>query len=305
MAALLENLWVKIAAIILAILLWFHVATEKIYQHEITLPLEKIDITGDLVLVDPPPDSVRIAVSATGKRLLRTDWKKRGLKLTVTRSYPGKFKVDLDKNNTNLIKAEKVSLVDIVNPLEITLNCDRKVQKEVPVRVRVSVDPAEGFTVKSKDSLLPEMVTLTGPQKTLADIQYVYTEEKSIEGIRKDIVRKIPLAPSDEYGVVYQPDSVYLYMTVVPVKRKIFSKIDVELINAPEDTIFNLKPSRIEIRVIGEAAAIDSLRPSDISAIADYMLRDSDGKAPIEPIFPASVSLLHQSFDSVRITQKR
>ena len=59
MGKLLENLWVKIAALILAVLLWFHVATDKTYQNKITLPLKQVEITGDLALTEPPPDSVQ------------------------------------------------------------------------------------------------------------------------------------------------------------------------------------------------------------------------------------------------------
>jgi len=66
-----DNLWVKLAAVVLAVLLWFHVATEKVYQHQYALPLTQVDIDENLVLTEPYPDSITVLVSASGKVLLR------------------------------------------------------------------------------------------------------------------------------------------------------------------------------------------------------------------------------------------
>ncbi len=39
MKSLLENFWLKIVALIMGLLLWFHVATEKIYNYEVRVPI--------------------------------------------------------------------------------------------------------------------------------------------------------------------------------------------------------------------------------------------------------------------------
>ena len=54
---ILDHFWLKITALILGLLLWFHVATEKTYNHELYLPVSEVILGDGLALVDPPPDS--------------------------------------------------------------------------------------------------------------------------------------------------------------------------------------------------------------------------------------------------------
>ena len=64
MPKLFENFWVKIAALVLAVLLWLHVATDKTYQMQLALPLTQVELSGDLTLTEPPPESVLVVVTA-------------------------------------------------------------------------------------------------------------------------------------------------------------------------------------------------------------------------------------------------
>ncbi len=301
MARIFENLWVKIAALILAILLWFHVATEKVYQHEIFLPLARINLTGELVISEPPPDSILVTVSATGKSLLRTDWKKRGVSLVVHQSRPGRFKVDITNENLSLVNADNVDLVSVTNPREIYLQCDHKIQKSLPVRSKFVIKPDEGFAVDNVDSIVPAMVEVAGPNRAVAPLSFVETEARIFEGVRNNFTRKIALVIPDVYGLEFEPDSVLTYITVVPVKRKAFSGIPVLLINSPPDWRFRLDPDSVDIIISGKAGVVDSLNREFISAIADYALIGTDGFAAVQVLIPGHVSLVSQTADSVKV----
>lgn len=305
MTKLIENLWVKIAAILLAVLLWFHVVTDKVYQNEINLPLMQVDLTGELVLAEPPPDSINVTVSATGKMLLRTNWKKRGVKLAVNRSYAGKFRVDVTPGNLSLVKAEKVDLIDVISPREIALSCDLKVEKKVPVKSKITILPDEGYAIINDDSIIPGIVTAVGPRTQMTSLRYLETEEKTLEGARDDFSKRIALSYPEIYGLKIEPDSVVAYINVVPVKRRIFPNVIVNLINAPRGREYEIIPSLIELEVAGRADAVDSLTSSHFSALADYILADSNGFIPVQVVTPSAISLLYKSADSVRIVEKR
>ncbi len=303
MAKLYENLWVKIASVILAILLWFHVVTEKVYQHDIYLPLEVIDITGDLELVDAPPDSIKITVSAIGKRLLRTDWKKRGLKLLLNRSRPGHFRVDLGTENLSLVNAENVDLVSVLAPRELTLNCDTKIRRELPVISRINISANEGFVVRITDSIVPSTVIVTGPSKSLANIKNVETISKTFDNVRNNFDRKVALKIPNLYGVHFEPDSIIAYIEVAPVKRKTIPFVEIKLINTPRFKNYESTPQSIELSISGMAEIIDSITVNEVSAIADFALRDTTGKIPLNIILPEKTTLVSKSSDSVTISE--
>jgi YbbR domain-containing protein len=304
MAHLFENLWVKIAALILAILLWFHVATEKVYQDDVYLPLTSVDITGDLLLIEPPPDSILITVAATGKKLLRTDWKKRGLKLLINRNHPGRFRVEFGANNLSLVNAEEVDIISILEPRDITLNCDRKIMKELPVRCRVVIQPDEGFAVTTADSLIPSIVLVTGPNRVMTDLDFVETEEKLLEGVRNNLERKIAVNAGDIYGLIFEPDTVVAIVEVEPVKRVSFSNLPVKIINSPPEITVKIEPDTVKIALSGRADAVDSVSAAFISVIADYARRDSLGIIPLQVIFPPFVTLAGQSVETVKVIEE-
>jgi YbbR domain-containing protein len=304
MAKLFENLWVKVAALMLAGLLWFHVATDKIFQNELALPVTQIDIPEDFVLSEPPPDSIVVLVSARGKTLLRSDWKKSGLKLAISKVHQGRFKAELSTANAMLVKSDKVDLIDIVGPREIFLVADRKQTKEVPIISRLSVFPEEGYAISHSDSIVPQAVDVVGPRTQVAAIDHIETEKLVLENVRNNFERKLGLVLPPVYGLTLTPDSVMVYIRVEPIKRKEFHHLAIQLINAPESTLYDISPATIDLRVAGEMNYIDSLQADMISVIADFILRSHGGTIPVQVILPPSISLLHQSVDSVRIIRK-
>jgi len=301
MPKLFENLWVKIAAILLAILLWFHVATEKAYQIEITLPLTQVEISDELVIAAPIPDSICVLVSASGKKLLRSDWKHSGLKLVVSGNRAVKIRTEISTANLSLVKADKIDLLDVILPREIILACERKMQTTVPVKSMLAVHPDEGYIVDENDSIVPASVTLMGPRNKTRDIKYIETIPKTIEGVRDNFSSRIALKRPDIFGLVIEPDIVVAYFNVTPVKRKVFNKIPIKLINIPHGSSYHISPNSVDLRISGKTETVDSISVELISAIADNMLANSNGVIPVQIAIPPSVSLLYKSVDSVRL----
>src|SRR5512147_227367 len=103
MRRLLENILLKLLALVLGSRVWLHVATEKPYTYEVRLPLTEVALKEKLILADPPPDSILVAVSATGKQLLRQSWRHKGLRINATQYQAGSHTISLSTANTFLI----------------------------------------------------------------------------------------------------------------------------------------------------------------------------------------------------------
>ncbi|MGB2981235.1 MAG: hypothetical protein WBC77_08310, partial [Candidatus Zixiibacteriota bacterium] len=66
-----QSFWFKLAAIVMALLLWLHVATDKVYEHSHIFPLEILDVPEGLILAEQIPDQIDIKVRGRGKALLK------------------------------------------------------------------------------------------------------------------------------------------------------------------------------------------------------------------------------------------
>ncbi len=295
MASPFSNLGVKLAAVLLATLLWFHVATDKVIQYKIRLPLNQIDLSEDLVLAEPPESEVDVMVSATGKRLLQTDWKKEGLKLTVSRNIAGRFKAELNLNTVSMVKSDGVDLAEILSPREITLNCDRLMEVEVPVKSNIKITTDDGFVLNRVNTIMPQKVTVSGPRRNVLAIDSIETRAESYPGIRNDLKLKVPLIYPDYYGIKIKPDTVNYFIGVAPIKSREFENVPVKVLNFPSDSLDMLKAPSVSLRIGGEAEYVDTIVEEDLIAVADYNHIDADGNIAIKITLPKQVKLLNQT----------
>jgi len=305
MGRFFENFWIKIAALLLAVLLWFHVVTDKAFQYTIDLPISQVALSGDLILTEAPSEKIRVIVSATGKRLLQTDWKKEGLKITINRNIAGRFNAEIGPDNLSLVRSDGLELFEVISPREIVLSCDRLMEKEVPVKSRIEVDTDEGFMEAPLKALMPDRVTISGPRRHVLTVDSVETEPKEYKGVRNDLSLKVPLVYPDLYGIKIRPDTVNYFVSITPVRSRIFTSIPVIL--AAEDSLkfLMISPERVEVRVGGKAGVIDSLNRGDILVTADSRQADSLGNIRLQVELPPAVSLIYTKPEEVRIIKRR
>jgi YbbR domain-containing protein len=83
-----------------------------------------------------------------------------------------------------------------VTPAILTLNFERTLEKQVPVRPRLQGRPATGYEVAELASD-PGRVTITGPKSRVQDVESAYTEPVSLEGARDTVVDTVNLGLED------------------------------------------------------------------------------------------------------------
>lgn len=302
MIKIFDHFWLKIIALVLGLLLWFHVATEKVYNYQLLMPVTEVSLDADLSLAKAPPDSFSVVVSATGKQLLRQKWRERGLKVIGTGLAPGRHQLKLTTSNTFLESpSSEVSLDEIISPTSITLNVDRLSEVKAKVVPDIVSEPDEGFAVSGISPVIPPEVTVTGPASVVGRITEVNTVRKELSGLRNNLELTLPLAMPDQYGLELEPDSVSVTVRVVPVKTRVFQDIPVVVYNSPVDRSVTAQPATVRIELTGPPEDIDLLNRNALIASADFSKVSPSGKAAIKIECPAKFRVKYQSVDSVAL----
>lgn len=271
MKKLLENFWIKLFALLLGLLLWFHVATEKLYTYQLELPIKEIVLGNDLTLSNTPPESLQVTVLASGKQLLRKKWRERGLKITATQFNTGFQDLTLNRSNTALISpTADISLEEINFPPNIELNIDHIDSKEIPIESDLNIIADDGFSVNSVILMEPKTITITGPRRLIQKIPVVFTEKKDLTGLRNNLNLTLPLATPSGYNIQLEPDSVTVNIEVVPIKTRMFKNIPIVIFNKPPDKDIILMPGVVEVELTGPPAEIDIFNRSLLVASVDY-----------------------------------
>ncbi len=303
MIRVLNNFWLKVVALIMGLLLWFHVATEKIYNYQLTLPVTKIDLREHYTLATPPPESIVVAVSAKGKQLLRSSWRQQGVRISASKFQAGPHNIVLNTENTFLVNpAKNVTLDEVVSPASIDLNVDVESKVDVDVVPDLVTTADEGFAVSRRIEAVPTHVSLFGPKSLLKNINSVRTAKRELSGVRNSVTITVPLVPPPGFGMRLEPDSASLTIDIVPVKTRIYDNLPVVVYNVPVDYTATTIPGTIRIELGGPPEDIDLLNRNALTVSADYKLADrTTGMAPIKIDCPTNFRVRKASADSVRI----
>jgi hypothetical protein len=300
--SLFDNLTLKIVALILGLLLWFHVATEKTYVYQVRLPISVINLDDDLSLVRFPVDSVTVVVSASGKQLLRSKWREDGLRINAVAFAAGRHQMNLTPANISLVTgANLISLDEVISPSVLELYIDRTSEVMLPVEADLVTAADDGFAVASISPPQPAQVKVVGPRSVLGGFKTVFTEHKEMTGLRNSLELALPLASPPGHGIELEPDSVILKVQVVPIRTRVFDSIPVVLYNVPVDQPMVARPQHVTVVLTGPPDDIDSLDPSAVVASADYVQKNNANRAALKVGCPATFKVKSVSADSVAI----
>jgi YbbR domain-containing protein len=286
-----SNLPLKVLAVTLALLLWLHVVTEKNYEVEQTLPVALVLTAENRALAAPPPDSLHTLISASGKALLRSGWKKKGVSIRVGETRIGRRELELSADNVAILDGSEIELQSVLAPRNYRFTIDVVDSAMLPVKSKITVVPAAGFVVGSIDSISPAVVQAIGPKSSLQRLTFASVESRTVQDISNDIVLTVALDTSEVYGVRFSPSQVTYRANVTAIRQRVIDSIPVALLNAPEFGA-DVRPRDISAIVSGALDEIQDLRVADISVTVDFLRRDSAGFAPVSVSLPPRITLV-------------
>jgi YbbR domain-containing protein len=304
MLKLLDNLWAKLFALLIGVLIWFHVATEKTYNYEVRLPITKVDLKENLVLSQLVTDTVMATVSATGKQLLREKWVSRGTRLSAVSYGVGQHQVTLSPSNLFLAdNAAGIRIYEVLSPATVTLDIDNQFVSRVKVMPALEATADNGFAVTRLIEISPEEITVVGPRSSVKELKSLSTESRKLTGLRTDAIIKLAIAPPAGKTIRFAPDSVTLTVRVVPVKTRTYDHLQVVVFNSPPGSAVATEPSFIALDLAGSPEDIDLLNRNALTVSVDYRQMSALKRARIKVDCPSGFRVARLSIDSVTIAE--
>ena len=306
MLKILDNLWAKFFSLVIGGLIWFHVATEKSYNYEVHLPITKVDLRENLMLVHNPTDTVIAGVTATGKQLLREKWQAQGVRLSAASLPVGLQVVSLTPSNLNLVSAAVgIKIHEVLSPATVTLDIDNQFVLRLPVTPAIEATADHGFAVERPIEVTPDQVTVVGPRSVVKELRSLSTETRTFQGLRTDTAVKLALERPAGSNLRIVPDSVTAKVRVVPSKTRTYDNLQVVIFNAPPGTSVVTNPPLVRVDLAGSPEDIDSLNRNALTVSVDYREQSATHRAKLKVDCPSNFHVAHLSDDSVRIVEEK
>ena len=201
---LFDNLGVKLVALLLALVVYLHVYTERPADMIVSFPLEFEDMPDSLSPFGPVPLSVQAELKGTGKQLIRLKLTEPRFKVSLAGVGAGHFSRPISSDDLPLIPSDRIEVKRMIGPERLEFQLDRKGVRRVAVAPRVAGAPRREAVWPGNLILDPPTVLVLGPERALAQLDSIRLETVRIDG-RRDTVR-----------VQAKPDSLPPWCTAEP-----------------------------------------------------------------------------------------
>jgi YbbR domain-containing protein len=303
---LLDNLWLKLGAILLACLLWFHASTDKLYEYTFNYNLKMVNLSPQLILAEPLPAFARVKVYGKGKELLKLLLsKEKSLMIDAQKFSSGEIELPLRKEIVSIPEGLNLSVVDITSPKALMINLQKIEEKKVPIISQLRFFPQEGYFQKGKVKFTPEEIKLTGPAENVEKTSYILSREKEFQDLKKSLSGTIDLVPPPVFNVRFSPQMVDFYVEIKKGEKRMLENLPVKLINLPPGRKALLDPRTINLEIQGEKETLDELTPERIKISLDCRnLNKGETKLSPQIELPEDVLLVRAEPDSFTIEIK-
>lgn len=264
-ATLLENWPYKIAALVLALLLWLNVTGEE--RQEFPVPTDvQVEVQDpDWVLVEVDPEQVRaIFQGRRGPIMPRMPVIRH-----VVDSVPGpRMDISLDPRMVRGYDRELDLRPTGIRPQSVQLRLEPRVSRKVAVELRLGLSAAPGYAVVRPVLLQPDSVTLRGAESEVASLEAMPTEEAALEELRRTVTRELQLRPPEGLrNVTWDPEAVLATVEVDSlVERSVVRPVR---LRGPAAGSVTIGRDSVRVRLRGPSQLVRRLSPERVRAFVD------------------------------------
>ena len=273
-----KKIIIPFGSLILAILLWIFVVSEKNYNMILDLPIEARNLSSQMAHKEEVPSYASIKIRGTGRDLFKSILLKNyaGFKLVLDlegiseeyefnlndyfEKYPRKVVLPLNYN---------LSFVEVIHPNRIKISLDEYQVKKVPIISNLYISPSPGYMLVGDIKLKPKMIEIAGPKEEIALINHVDTAYDSIINITNAYKGNVKIF-SKKNLIKYSPSFVEVSLDIQQISERIIADIPVSINDVPEKIRVFPSPQTVSLTVVGGLQRIASLRPDEINVMISF-----------------------------------
>ena len=291
-----NNIGLRVFALVLAVGLWVFVNTaEQQSRVSLTVPISYRTLPAEMVIMNHPPDFVKIEVAGPRNILSLMDPQRLTLKLDLSGVAFGQSEFKVFPAMFNMPRGTTVTSI---SPDQLALDVDHVVSREVPVHLTVDGRVAEGFQISSVE-ITPPNVTAMGPSRFVAPLTTIGTEPFDLHGLNADANRTLGIAtPNPEIGLSAGRVQAKVDVTEAIADRE-FRAVDVQVKDS--DFKFRVDPKQATLTIRGPALRLAGLDGKGLAYVDANGLAPGSHELPLQVAVPTGMQLVRQSPEKVRI----
>jgi hypothetical protein len=265
-----SNVKPLIGAILISLVLWFLVATDKNYSYQIKVPIHVLRIAKGKILKEKTPEFAIIEVRGKGRALIAIWFYDIRLNLELPEINRDK-KIELADylNFLDMPATFGLEVVEIIEPKTIDLKVDDELLLKKPVHFAGNVNTADGYILLNY-TIETDSVELYGPKSLLRNIETVVTDSFNITAQKVDFEQKLDLRDPYPGLIEMSARSVTIEFDIQRLGERTVYDIPITVTNIPSYLDVEAVPPLFSLRIKGGVELIAEIQPTDIRAEIDF-----------------------------------
>jgi len=202
-------------ALVLAALVWYAQALdrrERISERQLDAPVTFVNVPAEMVITSEVPRTIVLLVRGSLSRLRALDAAQTGVVIDLRGAGEGEHDVTVE--NRSVLVPSGVEVV-AVSPSQVPVRLERLVRRRLPVKPRVSGEPAPGFVTGSLFSE-PASARVAGPRLQLEAMHSLTTEPVAVDGAEGPVEARVAVRSPHPLVRIEEPLVVRVVVEVVP-----------------------------------------------------------------------------------------
>ncbi len=207
-----ENWVLKFVSLAFAVVLWFFVMGESRMEVTYVAPLEYENLSNDLMIANEVPTSASIRIS--GPRALQVNISPNDISLGIDLKglSAGVTSFKRLEESLNIPSGLKITRI---SPSYVDVKLERIRDRDVPVRVVLTGEPAPGFIVKSFKTIT-EKVAVSGAESELKGVSEVVTEGIDLTHVQESFSQAVAISYIGNYTDLKETKTVEVQVVLQP-----------------------------------------------------------------------------------------
>ena len=314
---LTHNAGLKLGALAVAMLLWFHIATEKdAYERVFEVPLIVEGIPGGQIIAEEVPTTALVRFRGQGKQLLFLPW--RDVYVSVDASaIRSRGTRSLRLENVRYQESSALEAVEVVSPDQVTIEVDRRATVRLPIRPNLDVQVAPGHIQVGMARVQPDSVTVSGPESRIRRLTHIETDTLQVQRSRRLVDREVRIVRPDIHNLRLEVEVARITLDVQLLGQRTFEGVAVELEGMSGGGRYLAQPRTARVTVSGGVRVLEGLTDEVIRLVinlaarfVDILLhrlagRTPDGLTPYDPLveLPEGITLFRVDPPQFRVTE--
>jgi len=254
--------------------LWLFIQFSKNYTQEVVASIRYINLPEDRILQSDSDQKLNLTLNGNGFRLITHLWTTPNLQLDFAEGVEtpdGDYYFLVNASNAFLKKKLNFNgRILSVSKDTLYVKLDVNLEKKIPIRLRENIKYAPGYGSGEGINVEPDSVVISGPQKIIDTIQFVYTKHLKLDNLNKDYNGMLPI------DINYLPSNVMLTPKEVEGNVKVSKftegsqEISISLINVPKGKEIKIFPKDVKIVYRVGLDKYNEVKKKDFEVIADY-----------------------------------